>query len=97
MAALLAGVALRDDTEPVAATACVQTGECALRLTLTGGRYHQVKRMIAAAGNRVEALHRVAVGNYVLPDGLAPGAWTWIEAGSVLGELPPQAASGSSS
>jgi 16S rRNA pseudouridine516 synthase len=85
IAALLAGVQLRDDPEPVAAAACVQTGERALRLTLTGGRYHQVKRMIAAAGNRVEALHRVAVGGYALPDWLPAKGWTWIEASEVLG------------
>lgn len=85
VAALLAGVQLRDEPEPVAATACERTGEFTLRLTLTGGKYHQVKRMVAAAGNRVEALHRVAVGGYTLPDWLPPGGWTWIEAGGVLG------------
>ncbi len=85
IAALLAGVELRDDPEPVAATACERIDERDLRLTLTGGRYHQVKRMVAAAGNRVEALHREAVGGYVLPDDLPPGAWTWIEARDVLG------------
>jgi 16S rRNA pseudouridine516 synthase len=84
VSALLAGVQLRDDPAPVAATACAQTGEHALRLTLTGGRYHQVKRMIAAAGNRVEALHRVAVGSYALPDWLPPKGWVWIEASQVL-------------
>lgn len=85
IAALLAGVELRDEPAPVAAAACVKTGERTLRLTLTGGRYHQVKRMIAAAGNRVEALHRVCVGGYALPDWLPAGAWTWIEVSSVLG------------
>lgn len=87
LAALLAGVQLRDDPEPMAAVACVRTGERGLQLTLTGGRYHQVKRMIAAAGNRVEALHRVAVGGYRLPESLPPGAWQWIEAGEVLGPV----------
>lgn len=82
--ALIAGVQLRDDPKPVAAAACVQTGEHTLRLTLTGGRYHQVKRMIAAAGNRVEALHRVAVGGYTLPDWLPAKAWVWLEASEVM-------------
>ena len=50
-----------------------------LRLTLTGGRYHQVKRMVAAVGNRVEALHRSGFGRQTLPDGLAPGQWCWIQ------------------
>jgi 16S rRNA pseudouridine516 synthase len=49
-----------------------------LALTIQEGKYHQVKRMIAAAGNRVEALHRHAIGGYVLPDDLAPGAWKWL-------------------
>lgn len=43
-------------------------------LTLTEGRYHQVRRMFAAVGNHVEALHRSRVGGLTL-DGLEPGAW----------------------
>lgn len=39
------------------------------------GKYHQVKRMVAAAGNRVEKLHREQVGGYALPETLAEGAW----------------------
>jgi 16S rRNA pseudouridine516 synthase len=35
--------------------------------------------MIAAAGNRVEALHRVAIGGYALPQDMAPGAWHWLD------------------
>jgi len=44
-------------------------------LTVTEGRYHQVRRMFAAAGNHVEALHRERLGGLVLPDDLAPGEW----------------------
>ena len=44
------------------------------RLTLTEGRYHQVRRMFAAVGNHVEALHRRRIGGLEL-DGLAPGEW----------------------
>jgi 16S rRNA pseudouridine516 synthase len=44
------------------------------RLTLHEGRYHQVRRMFAAVGNHVAALHRVAIGGMDL-DGLAPGQW----------------------
>jgi 16S rRNA pseudouridine516 synthase len=43
-------------------------------LTVHEGRYHQVRRMFAAAGNHVEALHRESVGGLVLPADLAPGA-----------------------
>jgi 16S rRNA pseudouridine516 synthase len=75
---LLAGVVLDDDPAPVHAVACEATGELTLRLTLTEGRYHQVKRMVAAAGNRCEALHRSAFGPWALPQGLAAGAWQWL-------------------
>lgn len=44
-------------------------------LTVTEGRYHQVRRMFAAAGNHVEALHRERLGGLVLPDDLGPGEW----------------------
>lgn len=44
------------------------------RLTLHEGRYHQVRRMFAAAGNHVEALHRVSVGGLTLGD-LPTGGW----------------------
>jgi len=43
-------------------------------LTITEGKYHQVKRMFAAVGNRVIGLHREQIGNIKL-DGLAPGEW----------------------
>ncbi|MFL6661704.1 MAG: 16S rRNA pseudouridine(516) synthase, partial [Rhizobacter sp.] len=79
----LDGVTLADDPTPVRAAAAAATGERpdglhGLRLTLTDGRYHQVKRMVAAVGNRVEALHRSAFGTLVLPPDLAPGAWCWL-------------------
>jgi 16S rRNA pseudouridine516 synthase len=76
---LLAGVTLADDPRPAQAVACERTAERALRLTLTEGRYHQVKRMLAAVGNRVDALHRSAFGPVTLdPDALAPGTWRWL-------------------
>ena len=77
---LLAGVVLDDDPNPVRAAACEATGECALRLTLTEGKYHQVKRMVAAAGNRVETLHRSRFGALAVPAELAPGQWRWVDA-----------------
>ena len=76
--ALCAGVVLDDDPRPARATAAEATGERALRLTITEGRYHQVKRMLGAVGNRVETLHRSAVGALRLPADLAPGQWRWV-------------------
>ena len=55
------------------------TGERTARLTLTEGKYHQVRRMFAAAGNHVEALHRAAFGPITL-GGLAEGSWRLLSA-----------------
>ncbi len=76
--ALLAGVLLNDEPEPIAAAAAEIAGNQLLRLTVTEGKYHQVKRMVAAVGIRVEALHREAVGEFVLPPELKPGEWRWL-------------------
>ncbi|GAA4006355.1 16S rRNA pseudouridine(516) synthase [Comamonas faecalis] len=75
---LLDGVVLDDDPKPVRAAGCMQRGMHHIDLTLTEGKYHQVKRMIAAVGNRVEALHRSRIGGLVLPPDLAPGQWRWL-------------------
>jgi 16S rRNA pseudouridine516 synthase len=75
---LLAGVVLDDDPRPVRAAACRALGEQALELTLTEGKYHQVKRMVAAVGNRVEGLHRSRIGALTLPEDLLPGQWRWL-------------------
>jgi len=81
---LLDGVVLDDDPKPVRAAACevVDAAQAALhlRLTLTEGKYHQVKRMVAAVGNRVESLHRSQIGGLSLPANLAPGQWRWLRA-----------------
>jgi 16S rRNA pseudouridine516 synthase len=77
---LLSGVVLDDDPKPVRAAACVAVSEFHLRLTLTEGKYHQVKRMVAAVSNRVDALHRSQIGGLRLPDDLAPGQWRWLGA-----------------
>lgn len=77
---LLMGVVLDDDPKPVSAADCVQTDERAIALTLTEGKYHQVKRMLAAVGNRVEGLHRSRMGGFELPGDLAPGQWRWLSA-----------------
>ncbi|GHT82901.1 pseudouridine synthase [Betaproteobacteria bacterium] len=80
IAQLLAGVVLHDDPVPVVAQACALPAPQCLHLTLCGGKYHQVKRMIAAASNRVEALHRSRIGGLELDPALPPGQWRWLEA-----------------
>lgn len=52
-------------------------------LTITEGRYHQVRRMFAAVGNHVEALHRDRVGALGLPSDLEPGAFRLMTAADV--------------
>ena len=75
---LVSGVQLDREPHPVRAAACVVTGPCAITLTLTQGKYHQVKRMLAAVGNRVERLHRSRIGQLDLPADLPAGQWRWL-------------------
>jgi 16S rRNA pseudouridine516 synthase len=49
-------------------------------LSISEGKYHQVKRMIAAVGNRVETLHRESIGNIKLDEQLALGQWRYLTA-----------------
>lgn len=72
------GVLLHDDNETVAASEAVLRDEKTLILTITEGKYHQVKRMVAAAGNRVEALHRERFGDWDTQD-LNAGEWRFIQ------------------
>jgi 16S rRNA pseudouridine516 synthase len=84
VARLCAGVVLDDDPKPVAAAAAEKAGETHVRLTLTEGKYHQVKRMLAAVGNRVASLHRSQMGEITLGD-LPSGQWRWLTAAEVEG------------
>jgi 16S rRNA pseudouridine516 synthase len=80
----LAGVVLDDDPVPVKAAAAEWVSTHHLRLTLTEGKYHQVKRMLAAVSNRVERLHRSQIGGLALPDDLLPGQWRYLSAQELL-------------
>ena len=80
---LRGGVVLHDDPRPVRAAACEASGEHQLLLTLTEGKYHQVKRMLAAVGNRVTALQRTAFGAMTLPSDLPAGQWRWVARGDI--------------
>lgn len=57
-------------------------------VTLTEGRYHQVRRMFAAVGNHVTSLHRDRMGNLALPPDLAPGAWRILTEAEIACVLP---------
>ena len=65
---------LEGETTPLAPAAAEVLEPRRMRLVLTEGRYHQVRRMFAAVGNHVVALHRSRVGGLAL-DGLEEGRW----------------------
>ncbi|QYZ65679.1 MAG: 16S rRNA pseudouridylate synthase [Gammaproteobacteria bacterium (ex Lamellibrachia satsuma)] len=69
------GVLLRNEPQPTQPAMLEILAERICLLTITEGRYHQVKRMFAAVGNRVIGLHRVSIGNLELDENLAPGAY----------------------
>lgn len=70
---------LEGEKEPLEPAGMEVLGPRSARLTLTEGRYHQVRRMFAAVGNHVETLSRVAVGGLTLGD-VAPGEWKALSA-----------------
>jgi 16S rRNA pseudouridine516 synthase len=76
--ALLSGVQLIDETETIAALDVKQISENVIHMTLSEGKYHQVKRMVAAISNRVEGLKRIQIGQLKLPDDLKLGEWRWL-------------------
>jgi 16S rRNA pseudouridine516 synthase len=66
---------LEGEAKPLLPAELEVLGPQEARLTITEGRYHQIRRMFAAVGNHVEALHREAMGGLRLDEGMAPGAW----------------------
>lgn len=66
---------LEGDDKPLAPAELDVVSETEALLSVTEGRYHQVRRMFAATGNHVEALHRERLGGLSLPEDLAPGQW----------------------
>jgi len=86
---LTEGVQLHDEPAPLAATRCRQVGEHALEIVLEQGKYHQVKRMLAAAGNHCSALRRTAIGGLQLEAlGLEEGEWCYLDAAQMALLVP---------
>ncbi|MFB9286772.1 pseudouridine synthase [Pseudoduganella plicata] len=80
IAQLLAGVQLHDEPAPLAALVCEKRGDHLLEIVLEQGKYHQVKRMLAAAGNHCSALHRAAIGALELASlDLEEGEWCYLD------------------
>ena len=74
---------LEGEDKPLAPAVLEPLSPTLARLTITEGRYHQVRRMFAAVGNHVESLHRDRIGSLDLPDDLAPGAWRLMGRGDI--------------
>lgn len=83
--ALRRGVRLRGEAKATAPATVERLGPARIRIAVTEGRYHQVKRMLAAVGNRVVALHRERVGDVALDPALAPGEWRALTEAEVAG------------
>ena len=73
---------LESERTELAPASMEATGPRAARLTLTEGRYHQVRRMFAAVGNHVETLHRSRIGGLTLGE-LPQGKWRLLSAADV--------------
>jgi 16S rRNA pseudouridine516 synthase len=77
---LLDGVKLHDEPAPLATVVCNMLATHELEIVLEQGKYHQVKRMLAAAGNHCTALRRTAIGQLELAAlGLAEGQWCYLD------------------
>jgi 16S rRNA pseudouridine516 synthase len=81
LAHLRRGVQLHDEPAPIAALRCEARDSHSIEIVLEQGKYHQVKRMLAAAGNHCAALTRSAIGDLRLDDlSLGLGEWCYLEA-----------------
>lgn len=81
VAQLLAGVKLHDEPAPLAALSCHAVDAHSLDIVLEQGKYHQVKRMLAAAGNHCTALQRLSIGRLSLAElDIGEGEWCFLEA-----------------
>lgn len=69
------GLMLRSESRPTRPAELKPLPDQQAEVVLSEGRYHQVKRMFAATGNRVLALHRLSVGKIVLDPALEPGEY----------------------
>jgi 16S rRNA pseudouridine516 synthase len=87
---LLNGVKLHDEPAPLAAQTCRMLDAHHLEIVLEQGKYHQVKRMLAAAENHCTALNRSQIGNLKLSDlNLAEGEWCYLDAQQLAQLSPP--------
>lgn len=72
------GIELRNERDATLPARLEVLGSHEALLTIIEGKYHQVKRMFAALGNKVEALHRERVGAIQLDETLEPGEYRYL-------------------
>ncbi|TDT37800.1 ribosomal small subunit pseudouridine synthase A [Halospina denitrificans] len=84
------GIVLRGDNKASYAQHIERISETRILMTLNQGRYHQIKRMIGAVGNRVTGLHRERVGGLVLDDALSEGDYRSLTLDEINSVMPLQ-------
>ena len=85
-----AGVQLHNEDSLTKPAQLEQIEECVVRLTISEGRYHQVKRMFAAVGNRVVALHRERIGEIRMDEDLELGQYRELTQEEIASIVVPQ-------
>lgn len=89
-AQLTAGVQLHNEKDLTKPATLEVISECQVRLTISEGRYHQVKRMFAAVGNHVVALHRERIGAIVMDEDLGEGEYRPLTAEEIASVVVPR-------
>ncbi|MCW8994509.1 MAG: pseudouridine synthase, partial [Psychromonas sp.] len=72
------GIQLKSENQPCLPATLIRLSETEVLLTISEGKYHQVKRMFAALGNHVISLHREQIGKIELDKNLAAGEWRYL-------------------
>ena len=80
---LRSGVQLHNEKDLTRPAKAEALATYSLRLSISEGKYHQVKRMLAAVGNKVVELHREQIGNIILDENLASGEYRELKEGEV--------------
>ena len=85
-----AGVQLHNEDSLTKPAQLEQVSEHVVRLTISEGRYHQVKRMFAAVGNRVVELHRERIGEITMDEDLEPGEYRPLTEAEIASVVVPR-------
>ena len=75
---LTTGIVLKDSAKATLPATVEIISEKVISLAITEGRYHQVKRMLAAVGNHVVDLHRKSIGCLTMDENMNGGDWRYL-------------------